>query len=117
MGSDGGTNAQLGIVEPSFQHMLTNSPTNTTMANTYNFAGGAYGSLVTDGFSLAGYSSGDKPTVYFNYWLETEQRQSINNGGMRDAARVWISRSGSSPAAAGLHTSKTKVSVRTQLRP
>jgi hypothetical protein len=58
------------------------------IGNNYNLPGGAYGSLVTNSFSLEGYDAADKPTLYFNYFLETE-----NAGGdaMRDSARVFIS--------------------------
>ena len=80
---------QLGINAPNFQRNLTSNP---QIGNNYNFPGGAKGSLTTDSFSLEGYSPTDKPTFYFNYWLDTEGRQSVNNGAMRDAARVWISR-------------------------
>ena len=34
--------------------------------------GGVHGSTVSAPFSLEGYSSADKPTLYFNYFLETE---------------------------------------------
>lgn len=40
----------------------------------YNYAGGAYGSLMSVPFSLEGYSAADKPTLYFNYFLQTENR-------------------------------------------
>jgi hypothetical protein len=79
---------QLGVVETDFQRNLT---TNPLIGNNYNFPGGAKGSLTTDSFSLAAYKSTDKPTVYFNYWLDTEGRGSDRSGNMRDAARVWIS--------------------------
>ncbi len=34
----------------------------------YNLPGGALGSLVTNPFSLDGYTLADKPTLYFNYF-------------------------------------------------
>ncbi len=87
-GPNGNLNRQMGIMEEQFQRSLS---TNPTIPNTYNFLGGAKGSLVTDGFSLAGYSRTDKPTFYFNYWLQTEDRND-NEGRMRDSARVYVSR-------------------------
>lgn len=82
-------NAQRGILSPSTHQELT-SGTNG-LGNTYNLAGGAYGSLATESFSLANYDKTDKPTFYFNYFLDTEDR---NSTAMRDAARVFISSDG-----------------------
>ncbi|MFV1965863.1 MAG: hypothetical protein ACC628_10600, partial [Pirellulaceae bacterium] len=48
------------------------SYSNTPFVRDYNFAGGAYGSLVSNPFSLAGYSEDDRPVLYFNYFLDTE---------------------------------------------
>ncbi|MFM7206468.1 MAG: hypothetical protein ACKO4T_07365, partial [Planctomycetaceae bacterium] len=59
----------------------------------YNLPGGAYGSLITNPFSLQGYEYADKPTLYFNYFLETQQAASKTNG-MRDSARALISTDG-----------------------
>jgi len=88
MGGQTGTlNRQYGIMEDSYQRSLTS---NAAMHNSYNFLGGAKGSMVSDGFSLEGYSRTDKPTFYFNYWLETEDR-TARRGNMRDSARVFIS--------------------------
>jgi hypothetical protein len=62
-------------------------------ANNYNMPGGARGSLVTHSFSLAGYGYADKPTLYFNYYLETQDANSSELGdSMRDSARVFASR-------------------------
>lgn len=62
----------------------------TAIGNNYNVPGGAHGSLITQPFSLASYTSTDKPTLYFNYYLETENANSSGSG-MRDAARVFAS--------------------------
>ncbi|MBT6460751.1 MAG: fibronectin type III domain-containing protein, partial [Planctomycetaceae bacterium] len=58
--------------------------------STYNLPGGAHGRMQTDAFSLAGYNTTDKPTLYFSYWLETQDAQASTNPGnqMRDSARV-----------------------------
>ncbi|HUE72938.1 MAG TPA: GEVED domain-containing protein [Pirellulaceae bacterium] len=76
-------NGQLGVRNESWQIDLSQNP---AIPNTYNFPGGAYGSLWTDSFSLSTYKNIDKPTLYFNYFLHTE------NANGRDAARVYISR-------------------------
>src|SRR4029078_6236927 len=53
--------------------------TNTNIRNNYNLPGAAYGSLVTNSFDLSSYTSTDKPTLYFNYLLNTEQAASTPN--------------------------------------
>ncbi|MBL9125013.1 MAG: NF038122 family metalloprotease, partial [Planctomycetaceae bacterium] len=53
---------------------------NTIIGNNYNFPGGAHGALVTNAFSLDGYDYTDKPTLYFNYFMEGSA-----------SARVYIS--------------------------
>ena len=56
------------------------NPTNST----YGFlAGGAHGTVETDPFSLVGYSAADQPTLYYNYFLDTENSS-------RDVARVYV---------------------------
>lgn len=54
-------------------------PTGDANQNTLNDStngqlapGGVHGSTVSRPFSLEGYGSGDKPTLYFNYFLEVE---------------------------------------------
>ncbi len=54
------------------------------IASTYNFPGGAKGVVESNPFSLAGYSSADKPVLYFNYYLQTEG----DDG--RDTLRVHV---------------------------
>jgi hypothetical protein len=65
-----------------WQQDLTANP---TIGDNYNLPGGAYGSLVTNPFSLAGYGYTDKPTLYFNYFLESGDATG------RDSARVFAS--------------------------
>ena len=56
-----------------------------------NFPGGAHGSVVSNEFSLAGYSKHDKPTIYFNYFLETDGTNStLTAQNMRDSFRVFV---------------------------
>ncbi len=60
--------------------------------NTYNMPGGASGSVDSNRIDLRGYSADDQPMLYFNYFLETENKNSPNNNGddwMRDAFRVY----------------------------
>jgi hypothetical protein len=39
---------------------------------TYDFPGGAQGTLITEPFSLKGYVAADQPTLYFNYFASTQ---------------------------------------------
>jgi hypothetical protein len=64
--------------------------TNPQVAGTYNVPGGTYGYVTTDTFSLAGSTSADKPTLYFNYFLASD----AVDGGSRDSARVHVSTNG-----------------------
>ncbi|GIW94362.1 MAG: hypothetical protein KatS3mg110_2403 [Pirellulaceae bacterium] len=62
----------------------------------YNFPGGAYGTLYSVPFSLKGYSAADKPTLYFTYFLDTENRAYLDpfltpNQYFADSFRVFIS--------------------------
>ncbi|HPM79830.1 MAG TPA: GEVED domain-containing protein, partial [Candidatus Anammoximicrobium sp.] len=64
---------------------------------TYDFPGGAYGSIVSNEFSLEGYSAADRPVLYFSYYLDTENDSSDpndplapNSAMMRDAFRVYV---------------------------
>jgi len=40
--------------------------------NTFNFPGGARGTVQSNAFSLAGYAAADLPMMYFNYFLGTD---------------------------------------------
>ncbi len=86
---------QLGVLNGAWQQDLTSRD---GVGNTYDLPGGAYGSLGTNPFSLAGSTYGDKPTLYFNYWLQTENArantQDATANDMRDSARVLISADG-----------------------
>ncbi|MFN7841606.1 MAG: dockerin type I domain-containing protein [Pirellula sp.] len=56
------------------------------LQNTYNFPGGAKGVLESQTFSMEGLAFNDKPTLYFNYFLSTED---ANGDPMRDSFRVY----------------------------
>jgi len=99
-----GVNGQYGVVRNQWQDDLTTSTvalapaigsTAAGESGNYNLPGGAYGSLLSDPFSLQGYSRNDKPTLYFNYFLET-QDSNPGDDTFRDAARVFVSRDGGS---------------------
>lgn len=80
-------NGQYGTVATGWQQDLS---TNDAIGNNYNLPGGAYGSLITNSFDLSAYAYTDKPTLYFNYFLDTENAASKTSF-MRDSARVLIS--------------------------
>ncbi len=60
----------------------------SSIVNTYNMPGGAKGEVQSNTFDLAGYSSTDLPTLYFSYFLDTDDVDDIN--GARDSLRVYI---------------------------
>ncbi len=92
-----GINAQYGILNESIHRDLS---TNPKLVNTYDVPGGASGALHTNTFDLANTVSADRPTLYFSYFLDTENHpgSNINSDGtdpFRDSARVWAKRQGS----------------------
>ncbi|NBV47421.1 MAG: hypothetical protein EBR86_17735, partial [Planctomycetia bacterium] len=89
----GGANAQYGV-RASTAYNWQQDLTGGSIGNNYDLPGGAYGSLITNPFSLAGYGYTDKPTLYFNYFLDTQNASAdtrIDGSAMRDSARVFIS--------------------------
>ena len=65
-----------------------------TLQRNVNFPGGAKGSVISNAFSLQGYEVNDKPVLYFNYYLQTENAVSNPNTNapilMRDSFRVFV---------------------------
>ncbi|MFM8570667.1 MAG: GEVED domain-containing protein [Pirellula sp.] len=63
------------------------------LENTYNFPGGATGVMESKSFSLENLTAADLPTLYFSYFLATEDAASstVNNqfNPMRDSFRVY----------------------------
>ncbi len=89
-------NTQYGILTTDYHADLSSNP---NIVNSYNMPGGASGSLTTNSFSLAGSTAADRPTLYFNYFLETENHQGSSEGSdgndpFRDSARVFASTDG-----------------------
>ncbi|MEJ7591908.1 MAG: hypothetical protein WKF77_10190 [Planctomycetaceae bacterium] len=71
-----------------------NNPINTNPLRNVDFPGGAHGTIVSNEFSLQGYSANDKPVLYFNYFLDTEDANYIYGSPdtlMRDSFRVFVS--------------------------
>jgi len=94
------SNAQYGIEANALGNgnfVQGDLSSNPAIGDNYNLPGGALGSLETSDFSLEPYSFADKPTLYFNYFLNTENHAGSNinsdgNNPFRDSARVFISR-------------------------
>jgi hypothetical protein len=89
-------NSQLGVTDNEIQRDLTSS---TAIGDNYNLAGGALGSLLTAPFDLISdtgtETARDRPTLYFNYFLETENDASGDpDGEFTDSARAFISSDG-----------------------
>jgi GEVED domain/Dockerin type I domain/Bacterial pre-peptidase C-terminal domain len=62
---------------------------NQPVQNTYNFPGGALGVLESKSFSLAGMTALDLPTLYFNYFLATDDGASSLTTLATDSFRVY----------------------------
>lgn len=74
--------------QPGATNFTTSQNSDGSRLMTYNLPGGAYGSLTSGIFSLKGYSPADKPTLYFNYYADTENSNDF------DSLRVYISNDG-----------------------
>ncbi len=68
------------VEQPTFAPRLDG----TTFEDSYNVPGGAKGVVQSNAFSLEGYASDDLPTLYFNYFMETEATAGL------DALRVYV---------------------------
>lgn len=92
---EGGTSFYFGLQNPNTADSITPQPgaqnyrySNPTDYDKYNAPGGAFGTLTTNTFSLKGYTSADKPVLYFTYFADTEP------GTTWDGAQAYISRDG-----------------------
>nr|MCU0709987.1 pre-peptidase C-terminal domain-containing protein [Pirellula sp.] len=85
-GADAHSNVLVGgVQDPAATPRAQGAP----LLNSYNFPGGALGVLESSPISLAGISAADVPTLYFNYFLSSEQAQSTINRPMSDSFRVY----------------------------
>jgi hypothetical protein len=97
--SNGGTSWYFGYestAHPNAGFNNATDPLSSTRADgqpiqgTYNFAGGAVGVLESQPFSLAGMVASDLPTMYFSYFLSTQEASSADlEEVMRDSMRVY----------------------------
>ncbi len=90
--STDGTSYYFGLTSSDGQPGAAAYGSNPDILNTYALPGGAYGTLTSTTFDLAGYSAFDKPTLYFNYFLNTPDNNS--NISATDAFRVFASTDG-----------------------
>jgi hypothetical protein len=85
-----GQQGQFGVLDADWQRDLT---VGTGRGDSYDLPAGAFGSLTTNPFSLVGSTYTQKPTLYFNYWLQSENASGDTaSQAMRDSARVFISK-------------------------
>ncbi|MCC9601167.1 tandem-95 repeat protein [Stieleria sp. JC731] len=97
-----GVNAQYGILTTEYHSDLSSNPAivnGGTEVGSYNLPGGGMGSLMTNSFDLDGLTETDRPTLYFNYFLETENYDGSDlddddDDPFRDSARVFVSADG-----------------------
>ncbi|PHS17010.1 MAG: hypothetical protein COA78_03460 [Blastopirellula sp.] len=89
----GGTSFYFGNEVKTF--VEENAYGNATKGN-YNLPGDAHGSIISDPFSLYGYDAADLPTLYFNYFLDTDGADhdddgtiTTDNSPLRDALKVF----------------------------
>jgi hypothetical protein len=105
----GGTNFYFGIEDPRSTDTISNQPGagnlvnagtggvapfgNEALFNTFNLPGGAYGRLQSRPVSLRDFTTSDRPTLYFTYFLNTEGASASAFTGtlMMDSVRVFAS--------------------------
>jgi len=92
--TDGGTSYYFGV--SGTQPLGGAVSSNPDLQGSYAVPGGALGSITSDSFNLAGYSAYDKPTLYFNYFLDTPDNNSLRtqSNSATDAFRVYASTDG-----------------------
>lgn len=80
---------------------------NPSLYSSYNLPGGALGSLMTKEMDLSSYSASDKPTLYFNYSLDTDNFNDVDGlgHGMTDSFRVFASSDGANWTLLGTNNS------------
>ncbi|ELP30533.1 peptidase domain protein, partial [Rhodopirellula baltica SWK14] len=89
---EGLENAQYGLTEELHRDLSSNP----NAINSYAIGGSAQGQLLSNEFSLKDSVAEDRPTLYVNYFLETENHPgdtySANDDPFRDAARIFAYR-------------------------
>ena len=87
----GNTSYYFGFESPAANNAAYTTVSHPGFTNSYNFAGGAQGVLLSNPFDLSGIGADDQPTLYFNYFLATEGANSDLNDldPMLDAFRVY----------------------------
>lgn len=103
--TDGGRSLYFGFEDPTAANRQVGNWTGVrdplavpnsafpTGYNSYDMAGGASGRIVSNTIDLSGYSPGDKPILYFNYFLDTENANAnvpTDTNYMRDSFRVFV---------------------------
>ncbi|EAQ77368.1 GEVED domain-containing protein [Blastopirellula marina] len=81
---EGGVSFYFGNEEDTFAE---NEAYGNATSDNYDFPQGAHGTLITEDFSLDGYSAADLPVLYFNYYSDTDN---VNGDLARDTFRVFI---------------------------
>lgn len=90
LNENGGTSLYFGSTVDSAAAGNQNNLSGTQV-NDYNFPGGAHGTVVSNEFDLSDYSFEDKPTLYFNYRLDTDGTNGTQNANsMQDSFRVFV---------------------------
>jgi hypothetical protein len=91
----GGLSMHFGNEVNPYGDNSQNTPWGNATSGDYNLPGNAHGTVITDPFSLYGYSAADLPTLYFTYFLESDgQNYAYNPTGpdtpATDAFRVFV---------------------------
>lgn len=87
----GNSSYYFGFESPGANGVAYTSVTDPGFRNSYNFAGGAQGAMLSNPIDLSGIGAADRPMLYFNYFLATENANSDLNDTdpMLDAFRVY----------------------------
>ena len=90
----GNTSLYFGFQNPDTQPGNWGGINDPVIRNSYDFPGGAQGSITTNTFSLRDYDSTDRPTLYFNYFLATEGAGRLHTAALhaRFVPRVHLGR-------------------------
>ncbi|MEX0792163.1 MAG: hypothetical protein WD045_03450, partial [Pirellulaceae bacterium] len=93
IGQQGGLSMHFGNEANAFPANADNSEWGNATKGDYNLPGSAHGSVISDPFNLSGYNAADLPTLYFNYFLDTDGQNYVPQGGndipATDAFRVF----------------------------